>query len=331
MKKAPKLQEIREWLIEKDSLGLFRNGNFEIEDIDPKPWSGHFNYLLKLASGDKFILRFKGPEWGEKDGIINEYKTLNNLGFVGAGPRVHGLLNDFFGETAMIMDYIEGDMLNKLPEERQRLHFRNVADIIAMINKIPLNDKKDAIPFRREIISYAQVKEKWKERLAVIGKNKALKKWAEKIELLLPRAEKMLDEFEPLLNKVIYDYGPVFIFESAHIGHCIICKSDNKPMFLNWEAVSYGDPSYTLAVFLASISNRADFEVIKDIMVRSYLELKQILGFLRLVNQRLEEREVSNLIWVLWNYANKGETKSVEEATSAPRRLERVREILASY
>lgn len=54
------------------------------------------------------------------------------------------------------------------------------------------------------------------------------------------------------------------------------------------------------------------------------------INFSELVGQRLREREVSNLIWVLWNYSNKEEARSVEETTNALHRLERVKKILAS-
>ena len=108
----------------------------------------------------------------------------------------------------------------------------------------------------------------------------------------------MLDEFEPALKLVIKKSGPAFIFESAHAGHLLKTKDGFR--FLNWEQVSFGDPSYALAVFLASIQKRRDFEKIKEKMTKAYLKENYVPEFKELVEQRLKERGVSNTIWRVW-------------------------------
>lgn len=37
MKKAPRINEIREWLRRENPLGLFAGRKFLVSDIDPKP------------------------------------------------------------------------------------------------------------------------------------------------------------------------------------------------------------------------------------------------------------------------------------------------------
>ena len=79
MEQPPREDNIRAWLLEHNPLGLFRhNAEIVITDIDPKPWSGHFNFLIS-AGGQKMVLRFKGPEWGTPSGVSEEYTILKKV------------------------------------------------------------------------------------------------------------------------------------------------------------------------------------------------------------------------------------------------------------
>ena len=84
----------------------------------------------------------------------------------------------------------------------------------------------------------------------------------------------------------------------AHAGHLLKTKDGFR--FLNWEQVSFGDPSYTLAVFLASVQSILKFSRILEWMVGAYLKENNVPEFKKLVWQRLKEREVSNMIWRTW-------------------------------
>ncbi len=324
MKQPPKISEIRNWLIAKNPLGAFRRKKFIIKDIDPKPWSGHFNYLID-AGEKKFVLRFKGPEWGEPTrGVIDEFKVLKKVERYNVGPKVYYLDTDFFGEPMILEECLDGRIFTSFPFSRQDKIFSMAARFIAKINKIPI-DKK-SFPFRKPATSYQVHKESWRKRLKIILRDRRTKKWGQKVMKLLPRANKMLDRFESLLKYVLKRHGPAFIFESAHAGHLMKVRQNLR--FLNWEQVSYGDPAYTLSVFLASISRHQDFERIKDKMIKAYLEKNPVADFRALIEQRLSEREVSNLIWILWAYVQKNDTRSVEKATDVLERFKRVRKIL---
>ena len=125
MQSSPVIGEIKQWLIKKNLLGLFADGKLSIQDIDPKPWSGHFNYLV-AAGKKKFVLRFKGPEWGEPTtGIINEFKILKAVQHYKVGPAVYYLGEDFFGESVMLEEYLEGKPLSDLSQKEQEKLFLN--------------------------------------------------------------------------------------------------------------------------------------------------------------------------------------------------------------
>ncbi len=324
MKSAPDISEIKSWLISENPLKLFRNGNFSVEDIDPKPWSGHFNYLVK-AGTRKFVLRFKGPEWGEPTrGILDEYRILKYSGKYEVAPKVYYLNENFFGESMILEEYLSGKLLTEFSKKEREKLFPAVARFIAELNKIPV--KKSVLPFREPMTSYRENLRTWRRRLKIILENSRTQFWGKRIEKLMPEAEKMLAGFEKRLRKVLRQNGPAFIFESAHIGHCMKVKDGFR--FLNWEQVSYGDPSYTLAVFLASISRQPDFEKIKKKMIEEYLKINPVPEFEELVDQRLKEREVSNLLWVLWAYVERGDNRPVDEAIGIKERFDRVKNIV---
>lgn len=326
MQKPPSVSEIKKWLQENNPLGLF-GGDFAVSDIDPKPWSGHFNFLVD-AGGKKLVIRFKGPEWGEPtSGITDEYEILKVVEKYDVGPKVHWLTENFFGEPALLEEYLDGATLNELPSEEQTEIFPELARFIAKINSMELPE--NILRKQEKILSYERHKQAWRERLKVIKENPRAKTWGERIEKeIIPKAEKMLDEFEERLRRVLENYGPVFVFKSAHAGHCL--KVAGGFRFLNWEKNGFGDPSFSLAVFLASIQKHSNFPQIKECMVAEYLKEKPVPEFSELVDQRLDEREISNLLWVLWAYARKEDARPVEE-TGVERRFERARNILLHY
>ena len=146
---------------------------------------------------------------------------------------------------------------------------------------------------------------------------------------MLPKAEKMLDIFEKRLTNILSITGPIFSFESAHIGHCVRVSDGFR--FFNWEKNVYGDPSYSLAVFLASVIEYPNFTDMKEQMIHAYVEEKTIPELRELVDQRLAEREVSNLIWSLWAHVKSNEAGIGMNIMNPTERFTRVAELLKEY
>ncbi len=320
---SPGIPAITEWLKEHKPLGV--EEIISLEDIDPKPWSGHFNYLVSTPN-KKFILRFRGPEWGEVEGIKKEYDILRRVEPYAVGPRMYGFEEDFFGRPASYMEYLEGQPLPSLSPEEQAEKMDGVVDLIVSINKIPYQEL--SLPLLEDNTDYGQNKERWHTYLEEIEKDPRLVEWSEKVKNIIPRAEAMLDKFQVRLERVLKETGPRFIFPSSHAGHCFVTPEGLR--FITWEKVGAGDPSFTLAVFLASLGGERASRF-KDKMITEYLERLPTPEFKELVEQRLAERAVSDLLWVLWAYAKKKEVKSPEEATSVVRRFEEVKKILERY
>jgi hypothetical protein len=322
MQQSPPLPAIIEWLKEHNPLGRFGE-RFDMHDIDPKPWSGHFNYLITLPT-ERFVLRFKGPEWGEPtQGIIDEYRILKALEPHNVAPKAFYLAEDFFGEGMLLEEYMDGTILNELLRAGWREAMRDVAGYIAKLNTVPVTTSE--IPHRELLTSYAFHKREWRERVDLALQHPPTRALAERIEALLPLAESMLDRFEERLDRALSKIPPSFVFISSHVGHCLKRKDDFR--FFNWEQVSFGDPSYTLAVFLASIKNDSEFGAVKQEMIATYLEHNPVPEFAELVDQRLAEREVANLTWSLWSHAYQKSEKPAEE-TGIMRRFEAVQRLL---
>ena len=135
MKKSPSIKIIKQWLIDKNPLNAFtHNIKLEIKDIDPKPWSGHFNFLI-TAEQQRFVLRFKGPEWGEPTkGVLDEYKILKFVEKYKIGPMAYYLNKNFFGEPVILEEYLEGKLLNKISGEK----LKNAAEYYLSSNPVEI-------------------------------------------------------------------------------------------------------------------------------------------------------------------------------------------------
>lgn len=188
----------------------------------------------------------------------------------------------------------------------------------------------EKFPFRAGYTRYSYLTsvKTWRKRLAEIKKSerKDVLEWAGKIEAVVDRAEKILEKFEPLLEKAPF----AFNFDGAHCGNTYF--KDNKVIFLDWQKVSYGDPAFTLARFLTSIDKAGKVSLAdKELMVQSYLEKRKIPEFAQLIDQRLFERQVANLVWILWNYIKEKKIEPVEQIINIPARYERAENLLKQY
>ena len=133
METPPKITEIKEWILSHNPLGLAHGGTLSLKDIDPNPWSGHFNYLI-AAGTKKCVLRFQGPEWGTPAGVGDEYENLKAVQKHRVGPKVFYYADDFFGEPMMCEEYLDGKPLNRFSAHTQLRSFPAIGRMIAKIN-----------------------------------------------------------------------------------------------------------------------------------------------------------------------------------------------------
>lgn len=320
-KKKPTIEQIQEYLSKYNPLDLSGASVSLISEHN------HLHY--RLEKDDKvYCLRMINPETyraGEWLQIPEEYTLLKYLENSGLGPKSYFVEPERFVLPLMIQEFVSDAVCFNDLKPLSQEHLVATAQAIALLNSQDIAPEK--FPFRDTRYSYLTSVKTWRERLSVIKKSeqKDVLDWAERIEKVVDRAEKILEKFEPLLEKA----SPVFNFDGAHCGNTY--WKDNKVIFLDWQKVSYGDPAFTLARFLTSVRERGEISSSdKETMVQAYLEQREVPNFAQLVDQRLFERQVADLVWVLWNYIKEKRSEPVEQATSVAPRYEAVK-LLEQY
>ena len=326
--KKPSISQIQEYLEKYNPLDL---AGASIELVNE-----HNHLIYKVKKEEKlYCLRMINPETyraGEWLRIPEEYTLLKLLESSELGPKVYYVDPERFVLPLLIQDFIEDAIcfnnLKPLTEE----HLKATAEAIALLNSQDITP--DNFPFREGYTRYSYLTSirTWRERLATIKKSKQkdVLDWAEKIERVTDKAEKILERFEPLLQKS----SPYFClnFDGAHCGNTY--WRNNRTFFFDWQKVSYGDPAFTLARFLTSATKEEGREISesdKEIMVKTYLEKREVPEFEKLIDQRLFERQTADLLWILWHYVKSEKTGPVEEETSIVQRYQTVQKLLEQY
>ncbi len=337
MAKKPTIEEIRKYLNEYDPLGL-RGASIDLI-------GAHNHIIYRLArAGKSFCLRMINPESyraGEWLTIPEEFTILHYLKLTGLGPIPYFVDPERFRLPLTIQEFVsEITYFNNLKPFNEE-HLKAAAKAIALLNSLNIDPIR--FPFRKGFTRYSYLTslETWRERLAIIKKSeqKDILEWVDKLKEVVKQAKPILEGFEPLLR----ESGSLFNFDGAHCGNTFLREKSGKVVFLDWQKVSYGDPSFTLARFLTSIGKKGEIpDGAKELMIEAYTQTaayhnllnshpKLAVNFEKLVDQRLFERQIADLIWVVWDYTKQVKTEPVEEATSVVARYQRVIEMLRQY
>lgn len=326
-KRKPTIGQIEEYLKKYNPLDL---GGAKVELFNEH---NHLHYRVE-EGGRVYCLRMINPESyraGEWLTIPEEYTILKLLENSWLAPLARYVDPERFVLPLMIQDFVsDATCFNDLDVLSEK-HLIAAAEAIALLNAQPINP--DNFPFREGFTRYSYLTSvrTWRERLAFIKRNtrEEVLDWAVKIESIVNQAEKILERFEPLLAKAPWSFN----FDGAHLGNTYWSWKDGKVIFLDWQKASFGDPAFTLARFLTSGVGK-DGEVFlrdKKIMIEAYLRKREVPGFVGLLNQRLFERQVADLVWVFWHYVHYLKAEPIEEATSVAPRYERVKRLLEEH
>ncbi len=323
-KKKPTIEQIQTYLKKYNPLDL---SGATLNLI-----SEHNHLIYRAEKENKiYCLRMINPETyraGEWLRIPEEYTILKHLEGTELGPKSHFVDAERFILPLLIQEFISDAICFNELKPLSEKHLTATARAIALLNSQDITP--DNFPFRKGYTRYSYLTsvKTWRRRLSVIKESgqKDVLNWADKIEEIINQAEKILEKFEPLLQKSKF----VFNFDGAHTGNTY--WKNNKVIFLDWQKVSYGDPSFTLVRFLTSAmpDGKVKHEQ-KEILIKSYLEEKEIRNFRQLFDQRLFERLTADLLWVLWHYVKEKRTGPVEQATGVLPRYEGVKKLIKEY
>jgi len=326
--KKPSLEQIEDYLKRYNPLNL---AGAEVELI-----SEHNHLIYRLEKDNQvYCLRMINPETyraGEWLSVAEEYTLLKLLESSGLGPKAYYVDPERFSLPLLIQDFVAETVCFNDLKPLSEQYLQETAKSIARLNSLKITPEN--FPFRFWRSSYLSSFTKWQARLVEIKKDqrKEVLEWAERIEELVARVREILEKFESVLEKASSYY--CLNFDGAHCGNVYWKKDENKVIFLDWEKVSFGDPAYTLARFLTSVTPEKGTEIpvdYKKIMIKAYLEEREVPDFEKLIEQRLFERQVADLVWVLWDYVRSGKTGPVEEESSVVVRYQTVQKLLNNY
>lgn len=296
--------------------------------------TGEHNHLIYRVEKDgrTYAIRMVNPEnyrAGEWIGVEKEFEILGLLEHTRLGPQVH-YLDRHFSPPLLIQEFVEATCFNDL-KPLSADHLQGAARAIAELNTSGVTP--DELPF---LLKYEERGFRgrglvWGARLADALRRKRRRdvlKWVLKITPVVTQAWRVLLHCRDLFSRCDF----AFHFDGAHCGNTY--WRDGKVVFLDWQKVSWrDDPSFTLVRFATSAGDLKGVvsEQTLDTLIEAYLEVHEVRNFSEMARARLLERQVSDLVWVLWDYTRREDTWPVEEATSVVQRYEEAKKLLAKY
>lgn len=294
--------EVQEYINEKHPLDLGQEQEVNLELLDERH---HFN--VKATEGEKdFLFRINKPE-AQTRGLFTpkqEYQTLKFVSGKEVAPEAHYFDQDAFDGSALIIEeHVEGETYNIKKYDDEKI--RAVARLAARVNEIDPEEfqKQVETPESWDYSTYERSLTEWDERLAVVEARTEFAEILHLVKGLIDRYKKLL----PQMQKTLDDAGKSFIYNDAHPGGNIKFLKDGEARFLDWEKASVGDPSMTSAVFLKGFTARKNFDQILETYVKEFQKTSKVESLDLLIKQRILERKVADIVWVLWNWCMKKE------------------------
>ena len=333
MAKKPTIEEIQKYLDTYNPFGLAHATISQVRE--------HNHLIYRVSRYDKdFCLRMINPESYRRREWISmsdEYILLKRLEPSGLGPRAHFADTRRFAIPLIIEEFVTRVDAFSALKPLQEEHIIAAAKAIALLNSRDISPAN--FPFRRGKArrrdSYGRSVWVWRYRLLYALARSRFEKdvsvWFWILMDAVNRAGKILKRYEPLLRGV----RPSFHFDGAHCGNTYRRRADGRVMFLDWESVSWRqDPAFTAARFLVSTATAGQKipQEYKEAFISTYLAERPIPRFAEFLEIRLFEREVADLVWVLWNYVRQGVAgRSVSRATGIEKRYQAVLQLLGQY
>ena len=322
--KKPTLAEVKNYLDESNAFN-FRGAELKIV-------SAH-NHLIYRAEKNNavYAIRMTNPEsYRAREWISmgEEFEILRAIEKTGLGPKAY-YLDKTFRVPFLIQEFVEADCFNIL-KPLSVYHLERAAWAIAQLNLADITPK--ALPFMSQYQEKSLMKSVfvWQARLAdSVRRNikKDVLGWAAKIAPLTARAAWKLSRYSYLFAGSKF----FFHFDGAHCGNVYL--RNGRAIFLDWQKVSLrSDPTFTLVRFMVSVEKNGEVSnFLFNTLLSSYLEVNLVKNFFEMAHARLLERQVSDLVWVLWNYTCRQDQRPVEEATNIAARYESVLNSIRSF
>ncbi|PIR45168.1 MAG: hypothetical protein COV10_00630 [Candidatus Vogelbacteria bacterium CG10_big_fil_rev_8_21_14_0_10_51_16] len=254
--------------------------------------SNHLNFLLQ-TEGKKYVCRVSDPTGFNAENltsITDEYTILKLVEPFGVGPAVHSVDPEGFSVPVLIEEFLEGEALKIVT-------FEKLSAVLRLMKKVEnISLTEDQFPFRYSYRSYAASIHGWNRRLEdakkLLPENDFWDTTLAAFKEVIHKASLVLAEHESSLEA----QEPVFIYNDIHGENIIWSDTKEEPIFIDWQKVSRGDPAFMPAVFALAFESDGEFSREK---LFSWV-IKEYGTDQRLFHLRILEREVANMLWVVW-------------------------------
>ena len=281
----------------------------------------HHNYLIKNTNNSYlFRLQSKNPTTSHLLDVESEFSLLRLLAKYQVAPKPIYYGNDYYYQQKyLIEEVIEGITLNSLRRLNAK-HLDALLDAIFKIETIKISPQLLKFCFRYD--SYQPAIRNWQKRLAEIKSAGRPKKiitalLAEFIPLI-QAGSKTLKKYESRLavSKI------KFIYCDIHGGNSLWNDETKTIRFIDWQKVGYGDPAFMpVLILLRFLSNHRPGYVKKfgQKIITKYQKHSKINNFSTLFWLRYLEREISDMIWVVWSKVKNHENLDIKNPTQYER------------
>lgn len=297
------MKEIRDYFLNHNPLGR----SVKIKSIRYLGGGNHFNFKVSTSKKD-FVVRISNSE-GLGAGVLfdvpDEFTILKLVEKYKVAPKAFVVDLERFSQPSLIEQHVKGSSYGSFPELNKK-RFREALKLIIKINKIKLGPS--SFPFRFSYEYYQTNIDGWEKRLEEVkklgGKNKLMGEFIRASNNIIKQASKILLKNQEILSRS----KSTFIYNDIHGENLFWLPKAKRAIFIDWQKVSLGDPSFMPAVFALAFENKvkASREEFFKLVMKKYNKKARIRNFKKLFWLRILEREVANMIWVPWAWLKQG-------------------------
>lgn len=256
--------------------------------------------------------------------VESEFKILKIIEKYSISPKPIILDKNGFGAPVLLESYVKGAPYSSF-KILDSAKLKAALKLIAKTSQINISPKL----FKFKYQNYSANIKNWRKRIEEIKKlgkkYKEIKKLTSALKILSGKAAKILTKN----GKILLKTKPEFIYNDIHGDNLFWLPQKNKAVFIDWQKVSWGDPTFMLAVFTLAFESKVPESKDKFYtnILKEYKKIRNIKNLEALFNLRILEREISNMIWVPW-HALKATGKLPFQSISDYSRLSRVEKVL---
>lgn len=274
--------------------------NFRPRSIKYLGGGNHFNYKFK-SGGKELVLRMSNPGAvgvGKMFDVESEFKILMLVEKHHISPKPIALDKTGLGAPLLLESHVRGAPYAKF-RKLDNSKLKAALALIAKISRIKINPRLLKFKYRNYSVNIKNWNRRIKEIEKIGKKYKETEKLASVLRVLSRRAAEILRANEGVLLKT----RPEFIYNDIHGENLFWVKKEKKAIFIDWQKVSWGDPSFMLAVFALALESKAveSREKFYEKILKEYKKMRNIKNLETLFYLRILEREIANAIWVPWH------------------------------